>query len=103
MRCHRQARASALVKVPSGCGLLVGRISLPSRATIRLRPPHLRTSTTIGRAEAQEPYLATTPALHLSARALTLATIRAARYPMAGRLLTSMLSRYQPKRVASVR
>ena len=37
--CHRQARASALISVPSGCGFEVGTIALPSGATIRLRPP----------------------------------------------------------------
>ena len=39
MACQRRARASALTSVPSGCNLVVGAISLPSGATIRLRPP----------------------------------------------------------------
>src|ERR671919_693267 len=32
-------RASALTSVPSGCGFELGTISLPSGATMRLRPP----------------------------------------------------------------
>jgi hypothetical protein len=39
IRCQRHARASALTSVPSGCGFEVGTISLPSGATMRLRPP----------------------------------------------------------------
>ena len=39
IRCHRHALASALTSVPSGCGFEVGAISLPSGATMRLRPP----------------------------------------------------------------
>ena len=31
--CHRHARASALTSVPSGCGLEVGAIALPSGTT----------------------------------------------------------------------
>src|ERR671919_1168294 len=33
------ARARALISVPSGCGLELGTIALPSGATMRLRPP----------------------------------------------------------------
>jgi hypothetical protein len=40
--CHRQARASALTGVQSGCGFDVGTIALPSGATMRLRPPRCR-------------------------------------------------------------
>jgi hypothetical protein len=42
MRCHRHARASAFTSVPSGWGLVVGVISLPSGATMRLRPQRRR-------------------------------------------------------------
>jgi hypothetical protein len=35
IRCHRHARASALTSVPSGCGVEVGTIALPSGATMR--------------------------------------------------------------------
>jgi hypothetical protein len=38
IRCHRHARASALTSVLSGCGFEVGAISLPSGATMHLRP-----------------------------------------------------------------
>jgi hypothetical protein len=39
MRCHRHARASALISVPLGCGLKLGVGSLPSGVKIRFRPP----------------------------------------------------------------
>jgi hypothetical protein len=38
-RCQRSARARALTSVRSGCEFEVGAISLPSGATMRLRPP----------------------------------------------------------------
>ena len=39
IRCHRHARARAFGSVPSGCGFDLGVSSLPSGATMRLRPP----------------------------------------------------------------
>jgi hypothetical protein len=35
MRCHRHARASALINVPSGFGFELGTIGLPPGATMR--------------------------------------------------------------------